>query len=334
MPSWDSPAVLAESAKLWEYLISLQFDINVIQRKKRMTMALVRACSTSIVGANFQLFKVPYFLARYLLLFSLAGVTTSLNSNILYALPSPSNSFKLTIIPQTRQKQLPGLLHLQPGQTSLALFDYALIPSIALAILVLAQWALVIRALSFKQAVIGITSIWDSQIGCIVTSSNQDYITFIITLSVLIDFVTMALTAVKFFAIYRHQRRDLGGDTTISRVFKDGISYFVVAFLANLLAITFMLLKLNPTMNIMFNTPAAVLTVIMSTRAVRSLALPAVDRERSAQRLPAIFPVVFPMESPLHSHLNSVLAQSPSRDNGLAVTEPPSHIGSDIVLLC
>ncbi|KDQ55474.1 hypothetical protein JAAARDRAFT_195845 [Jaapia argillacea MUCL 33604] len=57
----------------------------------------------------------------------------------------------------------------------------------------------------------------------------------------------------------------------MNMIWGDGLIYFVIAFVANVLATTFMLLNLNPTMSVIFDVPAAVASTIVSTRAVRRL---------------------------------------------------------------
>jgi len=49
-------------------------------------------------------------------------------------------------------------------------------------------------------------------------------------------------------------------------LFRQGIVYFFVAFVSNLIAATFLLLNLNPIMNIMFAIPAATATSIVACR--------------------------------------------------------------------
>ena len=49
-------------------------------------------------------------------------------------------------------------------------------------------------------------------------------------------------------------------------LFRDGIVYFVLAFSANLLVAVFLLLNLNPVMNVMFSLPAACITASAATR--------------------------------------------------------------------
>jgi len=49
-------------------------------------------------------------------------------------------------------------------------------------------------------------------------------------------------------------------------LFRDGIVYFVIAFSANLTVAIFLLLDLNPIMNVMFSLPAACITASAAIR--------------------------------------------------------------------
>lgn len=49
-------------------------------------------------------------------------------------------------------------------------------------------------------------------------------------------------------------------------LFRDGIIYFVIAFSANLIVVVFLLLNLNPIMDVMFFLPAACITASVATR--------------------------------------------------------------------
>ena len=49
-------------------------------------------------------------------------------------------------------------------------------------------------------------------------------------------------------------------------LFRDGIIYFVIAFSANLIVVVFLLLNLNPIMDVLFFLPAACITASAATR--------------------------------------------------------------------
>ncbi|KAG6856949.1 hypothetical protein H0H87_011935 [Tephrocybe sp. NHM501043] len=80
------------------------------------------------------------------------------------------------------------------------------------------------------------------------------------------DFTVLCLTAFKLVVGSNNNSSRL-----VSLIFKDGLIYFVIAFLANLIATIFMLLNLNPVMSIIANVPAAIASTIVACRAVRRL---------------------------------------------------------------
>jgi len=59
----------------------------------------------------------------------------------------------------------------------------------------------------------------------------------------------------------------MSGRTSLRKfLFQDGIVYFVIAFSANLIVAVFLLLDLNPIMDVMFTLPAACITASAATR--------------------------------------------------------------------
>ncbi|THH20174.1 hypothetical protein EUX98_g8630 [Antrodiella citrinella] len=107
---------------------------------------------------------------------------------------------------------------------------------------------------------------WVPGDGCAVTSTNHRILSIMFLYSVCFDFIVLALSAWK---LYDPQWKD---HSQIAKIlFKDGLSYFAVAFSFNLLAATFMLLYLNVIMSAMFGTPAAVASTIVALRSVRRL---------------------------------------------------------------
>lgn len=117
------------------------------------------------------------------------------------------------------------------------------------------------------------------------------------------DFTVLGLTAVKLF-IGNPSRSRL-----VTLIFSDGIIYFVIAFLANLIATIFMQLNLNPVMSIIANVPAAIASTIVACRAVRRLA-----------QFTAQGPEVFPSTTQ-----GSTLA---FRSNALSVLRPKTKINT------
>jgi len=79
------------------------------------------------------------------------------------------------------------------------------------------------------------------------------------------DFIVLWLTAWKL-AFPSGGRFGL-----VAMIFEDGLIYFLVAFLSNLIATIFMMLNLNAVMSVIANVPAAVVSTIAASRVVRRL---------------------------------------------------------------
>ncbi|EEB86675.1 hypothetical protein MPER_16286, partial [Moniliophthora perniciosa FA553] len=84
------------------------------------------------------------------------------------------------------------------------------------------------------------------------------------------DLIVFLLNAYKLF-LRRGNTNAMGESRLGKMIFGDGLIYFFIAFLANLIATVFMLLRLNPIMSVIFNVPAVIASTICATRAVRRL---------------------------------------------------------------
>ncbi|KAJ8089230.1 hypothetical protein PM082_014478 [Marasmius tenuissimus] len=64
-----------------------------------------------------------------------------------------------------------------------------------------------------------------------------------------VDFFILSLTAYKTYVEYQDSYHMHSG--LVKLIFRDGLAYFAVAFLSNLVAVIFALLDLNPIIDIM-----------------------------------------------------------------------------------
>ena len=92
--------------------------------------------------------------------------------------------------------------------------------------------------------------------GCVITQTNNTVLAATFIYGMCFDLVVLVLTAAKL-AFQRGQRSAL-----MKMLFRDGLIYFVIAFVASLLATTFMLLNLNAIMSVIFNVPSAVASTV------------------------------------------------------------------------
>ncbi|TCD71937.1 hypothetical protein EIP91_000069 [Steccherinum ochraceum] len=119
---------------------------------------------------------------------------------------------------------------------------------------------------TFNQGMPGVLlkASWIDGAGCVITQTNTTVLSATFIYSMCFDLTVLVLSAVKLF-------RRRGASQIVKLLFKDGLVFFVIAFIANLCATTFMVMNLNAVMSVIFNVPAAVASTIVACRAVRRL---------------------------------------------------------------
>lgn len=248
MPDWNSPAELAvEGAAFakfmhalaglyfWEFATSLDFDWAFITGKKKFHWPLIF-----------------YFLDRYLLFFAMIGilialdVTTEVNCQVLYTFNQLVGDAAV------------GLASINLAIRTMALWSEKMFIVIPLVIIILGHWSLILQGVLLKAE-------WVPGTGCVITKTNTTILAATFIYSMCFDLVVLVLSAIKL-AFGEGQRSQL-----MDMLFRDGLVYFMIAFIANLLATIFMLLNLSSIMSVIFNVPAAVASTIVACRAVRRL---------------------------------------------------------------
>jgi len=126
-----------------------------------------------------------------------------------------------------------------------------------LIIVILVHWSFLLHGMLLKAS-------WIDN-ACVITSTNNHILAISFIYSMVFDLAVLSLTAWKL-AFPASGRSKL-----VTLVFKDGLIYFVIAFLSNMLATIFMLLNLNAVMSIIANVPAAIASTIVACRVVRRL---------------------------------------------------------------
>ncbi|CAE6424134.1 unnamed protein product [Rhizoctonia solani] len=115
--------------------------------------------------------------------------------------------------------------------------------------------------------VISVRSTWDPQTSvCVVTGTSTTLLRLIYGYTMAFDLVVLVVSTAGLLRSGGWQGSDLW-----KLLFRDGIVYFVVAFVGNGIAAVFTILHLNAAMDIMFTVPAAVFSTIVACRAVRRL---------------------------------------------------------------
>ncbi|KAG6915509.1 hypothetical protein DXG01_011134 [Tephrocybe rancida] len=210
----------------WEWFTSLDFDWKYITGKK-----------------TFRWPMVFYFLNRYCLLFALMGiaialnVTTEIDCQGLYTFNSCFGNAAI------------GLASINLSLRTIAVWSqrwYIVVPLVGV---ILGHWSLLLHGILLKAA-------WVPGQGCVITSTDNHLLAITFIYTMVFDFTVLCLTAFKLVIGSSNSSR------LVSLIFHDGLIYFAIAFLANLIATIFMLLNLNPVMSIIANVPAAIASTI------------------------------------------------------------------------
>jgi len=247
---WMSPAVIAEDGLIfiklmhallglycWEWFTSLDFDWQYISGKRAFRWPMIF-----------------YFLNRYALLFSFIGITISLdvttevNCQALYTFNAIAGNMAI------------GLASINLSIRTIAVWSKNMYIIIPIVLIILGHWSLLLHGILLKAE-------WNpAGGGCVITETNTSIIAATFIYSMVFDFIVLCLTAFKLYST------SSGNSRLVTLIFRDGVVYFIIAFLANLVAVVFIQLNLNPVMSIIANVPACVISTTMATRAVRRLA--------------------------------------------------------------
>jgi hypothetical protein len=220
---------------IWEWFTSLDFDWQFISGKKKFRWPMVF-----------------YFLNRYCLLFALVGIAIVLN------VTSKIDCQKLYTFNSCFGNAAIGLSSINLSLRTIAVWSQNRYLIVFLVLVILGHWSLLLHGIL-------LTAAWQDGIGCVITSTNNRILAISFIYSMVFDFTVLSLTA------YKLLYPKTGRSRLVELIFKDGLIYFLIAFLANLTATIFMLLNLNPVMSIIANVPAAIASTIVACRVVRRL---------------------------------------------------------------
>ncbi|KAI0049223.1 hypothetical protein FA95DRAFT_1651004 [Auriscalpium vulgare] len=251
MVDWHSPAELARDADafsklihsllglyIWEFVTSLDFDIAFITRKR--------------------VFRWPltfYFLGRYCLLAALIGMYTCAQ-----AVSRKINCQGLYTFNQCMGNLAIGLASVNLSLRTMAVWGQRWYIVVPLTAIILGHWSLLLHGIL-------LTAAWVPEAGCVITSTDSRILSVTFIYSMSLDLLVLILTGWKL----AHPSSS-GKSKLVDMIFTDGLVYFIIAFLANLIATIFMTLNLNAVMSIIANVPAAIASTIVASRVVRRLA--------------------------------------------------------------
>ncbi|THV01964.1 hypothetical protein K435DRAFT_853238 [Dendrothele bispora CBS 962.96] len=255
MPDWSSQAEIAKDSDifvklihvlsglyLWDIILSLDFDWDFITRRKPFRWPMIF-----------------YFADRYLLLFALVGILVSLNSTV------PLNCQALYTFNQLAGNAAVGLASINLSLRTIAVYGNSKPLVIILVIVILGHWSLILQGVNLK-------AVWSEEARqCVIVETNTKVLAATFIYSMCFDLLVFLLNLWKLYL----RRERAGGSMGTSRlgkmIFGDGLIYFFIAFLSNVVATVFMLLNLNPIMSIIFNVPSAIAGTIVACAAVRRL---------------------------------------------------------------
>ncbi|KAF8903939.1 hypothetical protein CPB84DRAFT_1706679 [Gymnopilus junonius] len=249
MPDWKSTNEVEKDAdaftKLmhallglyaYEFFLSLDFEWDFLTGKKRFRWPMIF-----------------YFGNRYLLLFAMIGIAISADTS------SELNCQALYTFNQLAGDAAVGLASINLSIRTMAIWSQNIYIVGLLVFVIFGHWSLILQGVQLKAE-------WVAGVGCQITQTNNRILATIFIYSMCFDLTVLLLNTYKLLGINGPGRSRL-----THMVFADGLIYFIIAFLANLIATVFMVLNLNQIMSVVFNVPAAVSSTVVACRAVRRL---------------------------------------------------------------
>ncbi|KAF8635398.1 hypothetical protein AX15_000398 [Amanita polypyramis BW_CC] len=245
MPDWTSPAELRKESVVfakfmhvllglysYEWFISLNFEWDFIAGRKKFHWPMIF-----------------YFANRYLLLFTMIGITIALDSD------KEINCQALYIFNQLAGDGAVGLASINLSIRTMAVWSQNKYIVGLLIVVITGHWSLILQGILLKAQ-------WVPGTGCAITNTNNTILAAVFIYSMCFDLLVIALNTYKLLGIGLGSPRSIGSSRLGKLIFADGLIYFLIAFFANLTATIFMLLRLNPIMSVIFNVPAAVFSTV------------------------------------------------------------------------
>ncbi|KAJ8089629.1 hypothetical protein PM082_014887 [Marasmius tenuissimus] len=249
---WNSPETMSALSAMfdnslfalmglyaWEWVITLDFEWEFVSGRRKFRWPMIF-----------------YFYARYAVLALFAGIIVArfidhpINCNVLFAFITSLGTTAL------------GAASLNLAIRSMAVWGNDRLVVIGLSILLAGQFVAILRSVP---ATVGGSYVEGT--GCVIVSAQADIFAAMYTVTMVVDFVILSLTAYKTYIEYRNMYHS----GLIKLIFRDGLAYFFVVFLSNLFAMIFSLLNLNPIMAVAANGPSSVFATIGVCRLVRRL---------------------------------------------------------------
>lgn len=157
-----------------------------------------------------------------------------------------------------------GLASINLAIRTVAIWSYSKFIIGGLVLIIFGHWSLILQGVQ-------LTAVWVDGVGCVITETNNHILAAIFIYSMCFDLLILCVNTYKLLGINSSVTRAVGVTRLSNLIFEDGLIFFFIAFLANMIATVFMVLNLNQIMSVMFNVPAAVFNTIVACRAVRRL---------------------------------------------------------------
>ncbi|TDL15708.1 hypothetical protein BD410DRAFT_732263, partial [Rickenella mellea] len=198
--------------------------------------------------------QLIYLLGRFTLLTSLIGIVVAIN------VTAEINCQLLYLVNQITGNAAIGLASVTFSIRTVVIWNFDKYICALILVLTLGHWSLLLHGVLIKAE-------WAPALGCIIVETNNKILAGSFIYTMLVDFTDMCLTAYKLVSTFP----DRTSLPMIRMLYRDGILFFFIAFLANMSATIFMLVNLNPIMSVILNVPAAVASTVMASHAMRRL---------------------------------------------------------------
>ncbi|OCH85020.1 hypothetical protein OBBRIDRAFT_344387 [Obba rivulosa] len=248
---WISPAAVAYDGGVWKDFVHGIFGLYVWELLTSMDFDFAY-----ILGKRG--FKWPlafYYANRYIMLGTFIGIVfwTNVNDRL--------NCLALYTSVQVFANLSLGLANINLSLRTMAIWNMSRRVVVPLVLIIMGHLTLLlVSALPLK-------ALWAQNVGCVTNADN------VLILAALIytmceNFLILILTA--WGLAFQLGRRRSSHIATL--IFRDGLIFFLVAFSAEILAVIFIRLDLNPVMQTMANVIPTTVSTIAACRAVRRLA--------------------------------------------------------------
>ncbi|KAK7692885.1 hypothetical protein QCA50_004520 [Cerrena zonata] len=237
---------LSAGIYFWEFITSLWFEWKLVKGQLKFLKTLP-----------------VYFLLRYMAL--LAVIVTL----VAFDRTAPMDCRATLFIFQISGSAVTGLATITLAMRATAIWGNRRSVKYPVIGLVLGHWILILHGILVEGRFV-------PGEGCVLTHIHNALLAANLGYTMLLDFLVLLLAAWGVQSFHPPSNRRI----PLARLLvRDGIVYFLLSFVANLIATVFMVLNRNPIMSVMANIPAALTCAIASTRAVRALIMSRVEYE-------------------------------------------------------